>query len=54
MKYVSDKTNLKGKLVREEILQCMIASFKIEGIDIRADLANAALKKIQLNLEKQI
>lgn len=38
--------------VRAQILQSMVASFKIEGIYIPADLANATLKKIEVILEK--
>ncbi len=52
MKNVPVKPNKKDKLVREQILQSMVASFKIEGIDISADSANAALKKVELNLGK--
>ncbi len=52
MKNIPVKTNKKDKLVREQILQSMVASFKIEGIHISADSANAALKKVELNLGK--
>lgn len=52
MRTDSEKPNKKDKSVREQILQSMVASFKIEGIDISADSANAALKKVELNLGK--
>lgn len=53
MKKEADKREKKEKtLVREQILQSMVASFKIEGITIPADLANATLKKIEISLEK--
>ena len=44
----SDKT-----LVREQILRSLLASFKIEGIHIPLNTAQAILKKIEVNLEKQ-
>lgn len=45
-------TKKRKALTRSQILQSMIASFKIEGIDIPADLANATLKKIEVSLGK--
>lgn len=42
-----DKTSL-----REKILKSMVASFKIEGINISEEAAASALKRIALNLEK--
>lgn len=44
----SDSNNL----LREKILKSMIASFKIEGINISSGDAAAALKKVSLSLEK--
>lgn len=43
---------IKRETLREQILKSMRASFKIEGIDIPQELANAALKKIELSLGK--
>lgn len=37
---------------REEILKSLLASFKIEGIDISAQVAAATLKKLELKLGK--
>lgn len=55
MKRVAAKNNKKKEAsVREQILQSMVASFKIEGITIPADLANSALRKIEISLEKEI
>lgn len=45
-------TKKRKALTRAQILQSMIASFKIEGINIPADLANATLKKIEVSLGK--
>jgi len=47
------KPEQKDKSLREQILQSMVASFKIEGIYVPEDLAIAALKKVELNLGKQ-
>ncbi|MHA4895734.1 hypothetical protein ACXZ1K_13355 [Pedobacter sp. PWIIR3] len=38
--------------LREKILKSMVASFRIEGIDISEAAAASALKKITLSLEK--
>jgi hypothetical protein len=38
--------------LREKILKSMVASFKIEGINISDDEAASALKRISLSLEK--
>jgi hypothetical protein len=38
--------------LREQILQSMMASFKIEGINISKDSALATLKKVELSLGK--
>lgn len=46
-----DKKNKIGSL-RAEILESMLASFKIEGIYIPRDLAVSTLKKIELGLKK--
>jgi hypothetical protein len=45
----SPKTN---KELRQEILNSMIASFKIEGINISSDFAISTLKKLEVTLEK--
>ena len=37
---------------REEILRSLLASFKIEGIDISDTAAAAMLKKLEINLGK--
>ena len=50
-KKVATKNQDKA-LQRQQILQSMLASFKIEGIHIPADVAQATLKKIETNLEK--
>lgn len=44
--------NQDKALQRQQILQSMLASFKIEGIHIAPDAAQATLKKIETNLEK--
>ena len=38
--------------LREKILKSMVASFKIEGINISNAAAAASLKKVELNLGK--
>jgi len=45
----SSKRSKLDKSKREEILKSLLASFKIEGIDIPAQVAAAALKKLDLN-----
>lgn len=52
MKSTVKKTSKKDKSLREQILKSMLASFKIEGIHIPADLAAATLKKVELSLGK--
>ncbi len=48
------KKNGKAKNgLREQILQSMLSSFRIEGIHIPPDAAAAALRKVELNLGKQ-
>jgi hypothetical protein len=42
----------KNEKRREEILKSMIASFKIEGINISLDKALQSLKKVEINLGK--
>lgn len=44
--------NQDKALRRQQILQSILASFKIEGILIPPDVAQAALKKIEVSLEK--
>lgn len=47
------KANKKDNMaLREEILQSLRASFKIEKIAISDEAAHAALKKVEANLEK--
>jgi hypothetical protein len=41
-----------SKQIHEQILRSMIASFKMEGINISSELAMATLKKVELTLEK--
>ena len=48
------KKAIKNKLLRQQILTCMQASFKIEGIIIPDDVALVALEKVEHILEKQI
>lgn len=52
MKKKPEKDFKQNKSLREQILQSMLASFKIEGINISPDLALATLKKVELNLGK--
>jgi len=40
------------KIIREQIMQSALASFRIEGICITEEKALAALKKVELSLEK--
>ncbi|WP_293310695.1 hypothetical protein [Pedobacter sp. UBA5917] len=50
------KHNHKQKkidLLRMEIMESMLASFKIEGISIAHDLAVSTLKKIEFNLKNK-
>ncbi len=51
MKTTSKKSN-QVTLLREQILKSLIASFKIEGIDIPLSVAEQALKKVEVNLGK--
>lgn len=51
MKSTSKKSNKKPSL-REQILKSLMASFKIEGIDIPLSVAEQTLKKVELNLGK--
>lgn len=52
MKSKVKKTSKKDRSRRERILRSMMASFKIEGINISSDAAFDALKKVELNLGK--
>jgi len=45
-------TNNSSRILREQILNSMIASFKIEGINISAETAEETLKKIEPTLGK--
>ncbi len=40
------------KLTRERIMQSLLASFRIEGINIPQEKALATLKKVVINLER--
>jgi hypothetical protein len=51
MKSASKKDN-KITTLREQILKSLIASFKIEGIEIPLSVAEQTLKKVELNLGK--
>ena len=48
----STTSNKDTTVKREKILKSMIASFRIEGINISEADAAAALKKVSLSLEK--
>jgi hypothetical protein len=52
MKSGAKRTSKKNRSRREKILRSMMASFKIEGINISSDAAFDALKRIELNLGK--
>jgi predicted nuclease with RNAse H fold len=51
MKSTSKKSK-KGQSLRAEILKSLMASFKIEGIDIPLNVAEQTLKKVELSLGK--
>ena len=51
MKPTSKKTK-KETALRAEILRSLMASFKIEGIDIPLNVAEQTLKKVELSLGK--
>ena len=46
------KKSKKGQSLRKQILKSLMASFKIEGIDIPLNVAEQTLKKVELNLGK--
>lgn len=46
------KKSKKGQSLRAEILRSLMASFKIEGIDIPLSVAEQTLKKVELSLGK--
>ena len=46
------KSCSKKSKIREQILKSLVASFKIEGIEIPLSVAEQALKKVELNLGK--
>ena len=46
------KKSKKEKSLRTEILNSLMASFKIEGIDIPLSVAEQTLKKVELSLGK--
>lgn len=52
MKTNIKKTEKTDRTLREQILQSMVASFKIEGINIPMETALLTLKKVELNLGK--
>ena len=51
MKSTSKKIN-KAASLREKILRSLIASFKVEGIDIPLSVAEQTLKRVELSLRK--
>ena len=51
MKSAGKKTK-KDQAQRLEILKSLMASFKIEGIDIPLNVAEQTLKKVELSLKK--
>ena len=52
MKSKANKNSKSNKSLRQQILQSMLASFKIEGINIPANDAASALRKVELILGK--
>jgi len=48
----ADKNRQDDKTRREKILESLIASFKMEGIDIPEQFAARTLKKLELTLGK--
>jgi len=48
----NSKKTSKTTELREQILKSLIASFKIEGIEISNKFAEKSLKKVELKLEK--
>ena len=52
MKKTTGKNQKNEQSLREQILYSMIASFKIEGIEISKQVANATLKKVSVSLGK--
>ena len=48
----SDKKAHTDKARRKQILESLLASFKIEGIDIPKQFAATALKNLELTLGK--
>jgi hypothetical protein len=52
MKIKQDYKQKKASLLREQIMESMLASFKIEGISISRESAISALKRIEFSLEK--
>ena len=51
MKSIGKKAKSDQNL-REQILKSLVASFKIEGIDISSSVAEQALKQVELSLGK--
>ncbi len=52
MKSKSVKPSKTSKELRQEILDSMVASFKIEGINISNNIAISTLKKLEATLGK--
>ncbi|WP_157280306.1 hypothetical protein [Pedobacter borealis] len=52
MKIKQDEKQKKASLLRAQIMESTLASFKIEGISIPYELAVSVLKKIEFSLEK--
>jgi hypothetical protein len=46
------KSSSKKSKIREQILKSLVASFKIEGIEIPLSVAELALKKVEQELKK--
>ncbi|RZJ93072.1 MAG: hypothetical protein EOO60_06110 [Hymenobacter sp.] len=50
--YVSSPNTAQKLAKRQEIAEAMRASFRIEGITISAEQARAALRKVEVTLDK--
>jgi len=48
----TSKKPKKGQTLRTEILKSLMASFKIEGIEIPLSVAEQTLKKVEISLGK--
>ena len=52
MKSKPERTIKKNQFLREQILKSMIASFRIEGIEISSEKAAKILEKVEVSLER--